>query len=131
MINMKKFILVFLVPLLASCIGPGDKGIINEPAHATFRDNQLCVMVPIQDPIYLSTIQFAGSDDSAFRKVLPPYSVMVQKGDCLPNFDFKFNENVNYTLYYSLIEVGTQNIKYYSVGFSLTGQHVLLSPGAK
>lgn len=107
---MKKLLMLCSLFLLAGCPGPGDRLPDRQNAQVKNNGNTPCITYAVRPGDRVSSVQIgssAGEKDS-FRKILNESPFYPVSGKCLPTFDYRFEADKEYVIYYS---VDNDNIK--------------------
>jgi hypothetical protein len=99
---MKKSMLLAGVILLTGCPGPGDRMVDRESTTALIKDNQVCVVSPLEPQERLTAIQINSDNSDPLHKIFDDKPVYVPKGECLPVFGFKFTSGERYNFAYDV-----------------------------
>ncbi len=87
---MKYKMLLGVVFILTGCHGHGDRMVDRESSTALIKDNQVCVVSPLEPQERITAIQINSDNSDSLHKIFDDKPVYVQKGGCLPVFGFKF-----------------------------------------
>lgn len=99
---MKNKILLGVVFLLTGCPGPGDRMVDRESTTALIKDNQVCVVSPLEAQERITAIQINSDNSDSLHKIFDDKPVYVPKGECLPVFGFKFTSGKRYNFAYDV-----------------------------
>lgn len=99
---MKKKMMLGVVFLLTGYPGPGDRMVGRESTTAILKDNQVCVVSPLEPQERVTAIQINSDKSSSFHKIFDDKPVYVPKGECLPVFAFKFITRERYYFAYDV-----------------------------
>lgn len=89
-LNMKNKMLLGVVFLLTGCHGHGDRMVDRESTTAFIKDNQVCVVSPLEPQERITAIQINSDNSDSLHNIFDDKPVYVPKGECLPVFGFKF-----------------------------------------
>lgn len=101
-LNMKYKMLLGVVFILTGCPGPGDRMVDRESSTALIKDNQVCVVSPMEPQERITAIQINSDNSDSLHKIFDDKPVYVQKGGCLPVFGFKFTPGERYNFAYDV-----------------------------
>ena len=90
-LNMKNKMLLGVVFILTGCPGPGDRMVDRESTTAFIKDNQVCVVSPLEPQERITAIQINSDTSDSLHKIFDDKPVYVPKGECLPVFGFKLH----------------------------------------
>ncbi|MGP3591330.1 putative T6SS immunity periplasmic lipoprotein [Vagococcus sp. WN89Y] len=99
---MKNKMLLGVVFLLTGCPGPGDRMVDRESTTAFIKDNQVCVVSPLEPQERITAIQINSDNNVSLHKIFDDKPVYIPKGDCLPVFGFKFTSGERYNFAYDV-----------------------------
>ena len=91
-----------VVFLLTECPGPGARMVERESTTAFIKDNQVCVVSPLEPQERITAIQINSENSDSLHKIFDDKHVYVQKGGCLPVFGFKFTPGERYNFAYDV-----------------------------
>lgn len=100
---MKNKMLLGVVFLLTGCPGPGDRMVDRESTTALIKDNQVCVVSPLEPQDRITAIQINSDNSGSLHKIFDDKPVYVPKGECLPVFGFKFTPGERYNFAYDVL----------------------------
>ncbi len=101
-LNMKTKMLLGVVFLLTGCPAPGDRMVDRESTTALIKDNQVCVLSPLEPQERITAIQIKSDNSDSLHKIFDDKPVYVPKGECLPVFGFKFTSGERYNFAYDV-----------------------------
>ena len=101
-LNMKNKMLLGVVFILTGYPGPGDRMVDRESSTALIKDNQVCVLSPLEPQERITAIQINSDNSDSLHKIFDDKPVYVQKGGCLPVFGFKFTPGERYNFAYDV-----------------------------
>ncbi|MFZ5222475.1 putative T6SS immunity periplasmic lipoprotein [Enterobacter cloacae] len=99
---MKNEMLLGVVFLVTGCPGPGDRMVDRESTTALIKDNQVCVLSPLEPQERITAIQIKSDNSDSLHKIFDDKPVYVPKGECLPVFGFKFTSGERYNFAYDV-----------------------------
>ncbi|WP_165466239.1 putative T6SS immunity periplasmic lipoprotein [Enterobacter cloacae] len=99
---MKNIKLLSVVFLLTGCPGPGDRMVDRESTTVFIKDNQVCVVSPLEPQERITAIQINSDSSDSLHKIFDDKPVYVPKGECLPVFGFKFTPGERYNFTYDV-----------------------------
>jgi len=99
---MKNKMMLGAVFLLTGCPGPGDRMVERESTTAFIKDNQVCVVSPLEPQERITAIQINSDKSNSLLTVFDDKPVYVPKGECLPVFGFKFTTGECYYFAYDV-----------------------------
>ncbi|ARD62754.1 hypothetical protein Y71_23610 [Kosakonia radicincitans DSM 16656] len=99
---MKNKMLLGVVFLLMGCPGPGDRMVGRESTTAFIKNNQVCVVSPLEPQERITAIQINSDNSDSLHKIFDDKPVYVPKGECLPVFGFKFTSGERYNFAYDV-----------------------------
>ncbi len=70
--------------------GLGDRMVDRESTTAFIKDNQVCVVSPLEPQERITAIQINSDNSDSLHNIFDDKPVYVPKGECLPVFGFKF-----------------------------------------
>lgn len=99
---MKIFFIICFILLISGCPGPGDR--LPETLHAdvTLKGNSPCILYPAKLGERITSIQIASETDKPFSKLFDDSPFYPVSSQCLPTFDYHFNADKEYVVYYGL-----------------------------
>jgi hypothetical protein len=77
---MKNKMLLGVVFLLTGCPGPGDRMVDRESTTALIKDNQVCVLSPLEPQERITAIQIKSDNSDSLHKIFDDKPVYVPKG---------------------------------------------------
>jgi hypothetical protein len=101
-LDMKNIMLLGGVFLLTGCPGHGDRMVGRESTTTFIKDNQVCVMSPLEPQERITAIQINSDNSDSLYKIFDDKPVYVPKGECLPVFGFKFASGKRYNFAYDV-----------------------------
>ncbi len=118
---MNKFLLMYLLSLLAGCTGPGDRLPDVQNAHVDLKNGEPCLTYAITAGDRISSIQIGSkfNETESFRKNLTEAPFIPEMNKCLPTFDYHFTPGKQYVVYYSVDNVKSTREKIIQGSFSL------------
>ena len=99
---MKNKMLLAVIYLLTGCPGPGDRIVDRESTTAFIKDNQVCVVSPLEQHERITAIQINSDTSDSFHKIFDDKPVYVPKGGCFPVFGFTFTSGEQYNFAYDV-----------------------------
>lgn len=99
---MKYKMLLGVVFLLTGCPGHGDRMVDRVSTTALIKDNQVCVVSPLEPQERITAIQINSDSSDSLHKIFDNKPVYVPKGECLPVFGFKFTPGELYNFAYDV-----------------------------
>lgn len=99
---MKNKMLLGVVFLLTGCPGPGDRMVDRESTTALIKDNQVCVVSPLEPQERITAVQINSDNSGSLHTIFDDKPVYVPKGECLPLFGFKFTSGERYSFAYDV-----------------------------
>lgn len=69
-LNMKYKMLLGVVFILTGCPGPGDRMVDRESSTALIKDNQVCVLSPLEPQERITAIQINSDNSDSLHKIL-------------------------------------------------------------
>lgn len=101
-LNMKNKMLLGVVFILTGCPGPSVRMVYRESTTALIKENQVCVVSPLEPQERLTAIQINSDNSDSLHKIFDDKPVYVPKGECLPVFGFKFTSGERYSFAYDV-----------------------------
>jgi len=108
---MKNKMLLGVVFLLTGCPGPGDRMVDRESTTAFIKDNQVCVVSPLEPQERITAIQINSDNSDSLHNIFDDKPVYVPKGECLPVFGFKFTPDRHGETHFHCVWYRIQNEK--------------------
>ncbi|MDF7680919.1 hypothetical protein PT300_10145 [Enterobacteriaceae bacterium ESL0689] len=99
---MKKYSLFIALFLLTGCPGPGDRMVASEHATAIIKDNQVCVISPLQPSERITAVQIYSHKSSLLINFFDDKPIYVTKGQCLPLFNLIPQPGLYYFIYWNI-----------------------------
>ncbi len=100
--TIKKCILLIAVLLLSGCPGPGDRMVERESTTAIIKNNNVCVVSPLNQNEKITAVQINSDKSSLLHKIFDDSPIYVAKGECLPLFGVTFEPGQRYTMAYNV-----------------------------
>lgn len=82
--------------------GHSDRMVNRESTTAFIKDNQVCVVSPLEPQERITAIQINSDNSDSLHNIFDDKPVYVPKGECLPVFGFKFTHGERYNFAYDV-----------------------------
>ncbi|MBT0724168.1 hypothetical protein HH682_06895 [Rosenbergiella sp. S61] len=100
---MKNRMLLAVVFLLTGCPGSSDRMVERESTAVLIKDNQVCVVSPLEPQERITAIQInSDNSDDSLHKIFDDKPVYIPKGECLPVFGLRFKSGKRYNFAYDV-----------------------------
>lgn len=120
--NINKYILLIPVFLLTGCPGPMDRMMSREYTTAIIKNNQVCVISPLQPNQRIIAVEINSNKSNILREIFIKNPIYVAKGECLPLLNITPQPGLQYSISWN-ISVPNADAYLVTSHFSITKDH--------